>query len=87
MPSIRVFTTSIPTPRPDTFVTAAIVENPGRKIMCMISRLVIVASCACEMRPRSILNVAGMGKFSIDRTVRDYNRDIWKAPFVPVTPP
>jgi starch phosphorylase len=40
-----------------------------------------------EWARRSILNVAGMGKFSIDRTVRDYNRDIWKAPFVPVTPP
>ena len=40
-----------------------------------------------EWARMSILNVAGMGKFSIDRTVRDYNRDIWKAPFVPVTPP
>jgi starch phosphorylase len=40
-----------------------------------------------EWARQSILNVAGMGKFSIDRTVRDYNRDIWKAPFVPVTPP
>jgi len=32
----------------------------------------------------SILNVAGMGKFSIDRTVREYARDIWTAPFVPI---
>jgi starch phosphorylase len=40
-----------------------------------------------EWARQSILNVAGMGKFSIDRTVRDYNRDIWKAPFVSVTPP
>jgi starch phosphorylase len=40
-----------------------------------------------EWARRSILNVAGMGKFSIDRTVREYARDIWKAPFVPVPLP
>ena len=40
-----------------------------------------------EWARRSILNVAGMGKFSIDRTVRDYNRDIWKASAVPVPLP
>ena len=35
----------------------------------------------------SILNVAGMGKFSIDRTVRDYARDIWGVAAVPVALP
>ena len=35
----------------------------------------------------SILNVAGMGKFSIDRTVREYARDIWTADFVPIPLP
>ena len=35
----------------------------------------------------SILNVAGMGKFSIDRTVREYARDIWQAAYVPVALP
>ncbi len=35
----------------------------------------------------SILNVAGMGKFSIDRTVREYAREIWNAEGFPVTPP
>jgi len=35
----------------------------------------------------SILNVAGMGKFSIDRTVRDYARDIWDVAAVPVALP
>ena len=40
-----------------------------------------------EWARRSILNVAGMGKFSIDRTVREYARDIWKAEAVPVPLP
>jgi starch phosphorylase len=40
-----------------------------------------------EWTRRSILNVAGMGKFSIDRTVREYARDIWKTPPVPVPLP
>jgi starch phosphorylase len=40
-----------------------------------------------EWAQRSILNVSGMGKFSIDRTVREYTRDIWKAPFIPVPLP
>jgi starch phosphorylase len=33
----------------------------------------------------SILNAANMGKFSSDRTVAEYCRDIWKAVRVPVT--
>jgi len=32
----------------------------------------------------SILNVAGMGRFSIDRTVREYAREIWNAESVTV---
>ncbi len=32
----------------------------------------------------SILNVARMGKFSTDRTIAEYNRDIWNAPQVVV---
>jgi glycogen phosphorylase len=28
---------------------------------------------------RSILNVARIGKFSSDRTILEYNRDIWRA--------
>jgi starch phosphorylase len=32
----------------------------------------------------SILNVAGMGRFSIDRTVREYAKEIWNAESVPV---
>jgi starch phosphorylase len=35
----------------------------------------------------SILNVAGMGKFSIDRTVREYAREIWKVEGFPVALP
>jgi starch phosphorylase len=35
----------------------------------------------------SILNVARMGKFSIDRTVREYAQEIWQAEAVPVKLP
>ncbi|GLH74579.1 alpha-1,4 glucan phosphorylase [Geothrix limicola] len=40
-----------------------------------------------EWARMSILNVAGMGKFSIDRTVSEYARDIWNAHAVPVEGP
>ncbi len=40
-----------------------------------------------EWARRSILNTAGMGRFSIDRTVREYAREIWGAPTVPVPLP
>ena len=35
---------------------------------------------------KSILNVAGMGKFSSDRTIREYAEEIWGIKPVPVEP-
>ncbi|MCX7787560.1 MAG: glycogen/starch/alpha-glucan phosphorylase [Spirochaetes bacterium] len=40
-----------------------------------------------EWTRKSILNVAQMGKFSSDRTIKEYAEEIWKAHPVPVTPP
>ena len=37
-----------------------------------------------EWTRRSILNVARIGKFSSDRTILEYNRDIWHAEPVPI---
>jgi starch phosphorylase len=40
-----------------------------------------------EWTRRSILNVARIGKFSSDRTILEYNRDIWHAEPVPIERP
>src|SRR3954470_339247 len=53
MASMLVLTTSMPTPRPDTLVTAAAVEKPGRKIICRMSCGLIRWSASALIRPRS----------------------------------
>ena len=47
MRSTLVRTTSMPTPRPLTLVTAAAVEKPGRKISCSSSRSDCCAARSC----------------------------------------
>ena len=37
-----------------------------------------------EWTKKAIYNVARMGKFSSDRTILEYNRDIWRAQRVPI---
>ena len=44
--SMLVFTTSMPTPRPETLVTLSAVEKPGRKIRLVASRSDILAKTA-----------------------------------------
>src|SRR5664279_2131799 len=54
MDSTLVRTTSIPTPRPDTFVTVSAVENPGRNRSCSRSWVLMSATWPCVRSPRSI---------------------------------
>lgn len=35
-----------------------------------------------EWMRKAIINVAKVGKFSSDRTIRDYNDEIWKSEYV-----
>ncbi|MNE06566.1 hypothetical protein D3C80_991580 [compost metagenome] len=53
MASILVRTTSMPTPRPDTAVTEAAVEKPGRKISWRASASLMVAAWAGVISPAS----------------------------------
>ena len=52
MASMFVRTTSIPTPRPDTFVTFAAVEKPGRNSRSSSSDGALAAAAAAGARPR-----------------------------------
>jgi starch phosphorylase len=39
---------------------------------------------SAEWTRKSIINAANMGKFSSDRTIREYADEIWKAASVPI---
>ncbi len=51
--SMLVRTTSMPTPRPDTLVTASAVEKPGRKTRSRTARRLMAASSSGVTRPFS----------------------------------
>jgi len=38
----------------------------------------------CAWVRKAIVNVAGSGRFSSDRTIREYAREIWNAPASPI---
>ena len=48
--SMFVFTTSSPTPRPETLVTFSAVEKPARKMRLVISRSVIRAAWSAVIK-------------------------------------
>lgn len=52
--SMLVRTTSMPTPRPETLVTWAAVENPGSKMNCRTRSGDSAAASAADTRPRAI---------------------------------
>ena len=76
MASMLVLTTSMPTPRPETLVTAAAVENPGRKISCRMSAGLIRSSCGGGDQAALDGLAAELGRVDAGAVVGDLDHDL-----------
>ena len=75
MVSMLVLTTSMPTPRPDTEVTAAAVENPASKMNLATCASVIRPTSAWDTSPRSHRLLADRREVQALAVVGDLDRD------------
>ena len=59
-----------------------------KKANPQLSALITEANCRPDLwTQKSILNTVHMGKFSTDRTIKEYADEVWNLKAVPITPP